>query len=297
MGELIKVEHLTKRYDDFALRDASLCVESGRVVGLIGSNGAGKTTMLKAILGLISVDEGEISLFGIDSGKSRHAAQHDIDSVKERIGVVFDTCAFLTTMRIKDVESLGRASYSKWDSALFEKLCKRFNLGFKKRVKDLSRGMGMKLTLAFALAHHPDILILDEATAGLDPMARDEILDILRDFMSDETRGILMASHITTDLEKIADEVVCIDNGSILFSMSKEAICDEAGIMRCRKSDIERLQSAGWAKGELKMLSHEYGIDVLVPDRFAFASEFEDIPVERASIEEYMALTLKGESL
>lgn len=297
MNELIKVEHLTKRYNDFALSDASLYVEPGRVVGLIGSNGAGKTTMLKAILGLISVDEGEISLFGIDSGKSRHAAQHDIDSVKERIGVVFDTCAFLTTMRIKDVESLGRASYSKWDSALFSNLCEKFDLGFKKQVKDLSRGMGMKLTLAFALAHHPDILILDEATAGLDPMARDEILDILRDFMSDETRGILMASHITTDLEKIADEVVCIDNGRILFSMPKDAICDEAGIVHCRKSDIERLQSSGWTNGQFKMLSHGYGVDVLVPDRLAFASKFDDIPVERVSIEEYMALTLKGESL
>lgn len=297
MNELIKVEHLTKRYNDFALSDASLYVEPGRVVGLIGSNGAGKTTMLKAILGLISVDEGAISLFGIDSGKSRHTVQHDIDSVKERIGVVFDTCAFLTTMYVKDVEALGRASYSKWDSALFEKLCKRFDLGFKKRVKDLSRGMGMKLTLAFALAHHPDILILDEATAGLDPLARDEILDILRDFMSDENHGILMATHITTDLEKIADEVVCIDNGRILFSMPKDAICDEAGIVHCRKSDIDRLQSSGWTNGQLKTLSHGYGVDVLVPERLAFASKFDDIPVERVSIEEYMTLTLKGESL
>ena len=297
MSELIKVEHLTKRYSDFALCDASIYVEPGRVVGLIGSNGAGKTTILKAILGLISPDEGEISLFGSDSKEAGHTASHAIDAVKERIGVVLDTCAFLTTMRVKDVESLGRASYPKWDSALFEKLCKKFDLGFKKQVKDLSRGMGMKLTLAFALAHHPDVLILDEATAGLDPLARDEILDILRDFMSDESHGILMATHITTDLEKIADEVVCIDNGRILFSMSKEAICDEAGIAHCRKSDIERLQNSGWAKGELKMLPHGYGIDVLVPDRFSFASEFEDIPVERASIEEYMALTLKGESL
>ena len=155
----------------------------------------------------------------------------------------------------------------------------------------------MKLTLAFALAHHPDILILDEATAGLDPLARDEILDIIRDFMSDENHGILMATHITTDLEKIADEVVCIDNGRILFSMPKDAICDEAGIVHCRKSDIDRLQSSGWTNGQFKMLSHGYGVDVLVPDRLAFASKFDDIPVERVSIEEYMALTLKGESL
>lgn len=293
-NELVKVEHLTKRYDGFTLDDVSLSVGAGRVVGLIGSNGAGKTTLLKAMLGLIAPDAGTVTIFG----RSARAASKAIDLAKERIGIVFDTCAFLPWMRIKDVASLGRAAYSNWDEESFSALCARFRLDAKKRVKDISRGMGMKLTLAFALSHHPELLILDEATAGLDPIARDEILDILREFMNDEGHGILMATHITTDLEKIADEIICIDDGDILFSLPKEAICDEAGIAHCRTSDIEKMRLHRCDACErAKVLQRGLGIDVLVPDRFAFSTAFPDISVEHASVEDYMTLTMKGERL
>ena len=157
--------------------------------------------------------------------------------------------------------------------------------------------MGMNLSLKFALSHNPELLVLDEATAGLDPIARDEVLDLLRDFMAEDGRGILMSTHITSDLEKIADEVVCVDAGRIVFTAPKDAITDEAGVARCRAADVTAILDAGFfAPGEARILRHDYGCDVLAPDRFAFARAFPDIPVDKATIEDYMTLTLKGES-
>lgn len=302
MEYLIKTEGLTKCYPDFKLDDISLSVPAGTIVGLVGSNGAGKTTLIKALLGLIDVDGGTASILG----QSLYGAGKEIDSIKQRIGVVLDTCAFLSTMRIRDVGALGRMSYAHWDAARFEELCRQFGLDLQKTVKGLSRGMGMKLMLAFALSHHPELLILDEATAGLDPISRDELLDILRTFMIDESHAILMVTHITTDLEKVADEVICIDDGRIFFDIPKEAICDEAGLVHCRASDVDRVVQSGFigngdddASGapHFKAMRRSYGVDLLVPDRFAFTRAFPDLVCERISIEEYMTLILKGESI
>lgn len=293
MDYLIQIENLGKRYEDFTLAGINLAVEPGTVVGFIGSNGAGKTTTLKAALGLIAADEGTVRLFGqtIEPGSPA------LDAIKSRIGIVFDTCAFPATCRVKDVGTIGRAAYTTWDNARWNELLTTFKLTPKKKVSELSRGMGMKLTLAFALAHDPELLVLDEATAGLDPIARDEVLDILRDFMAEGDRGILMSTHITSDLEKIADEIVCVDGGSIVFMAPKDALTDEAGVARCRTADVEAVLAANpFAPGTLCVLRHDYGVDVLVPDRFAFARAFPDIPVDKATIEDYMTLTLKGES-
>lgn len=317
MNTLIQGEGVTKRYGDFALDAFNITVAPDRIVGLIGSNGAGKTTLLKTLLGMTTPDAGTIRLFGADP----HASGA-IDAIKQRIGVVLDTCAFPVTMKVRDVETLGRAAYEKWDSAQFTSLCETFGLAPKKLVKDLSRGMGMKLSLAFALSHDPDLLILDEATAGLDPIARDEVLDIIRAFMEHEGHGVLMATHITTDLEKIADEVICIDDGALVFALPKETICDEAGIAHCRVADLEAVKEGfvpapsaasspampapsaasssttdGSASAPLRYLSRGLGVDLLVPDRLAFSKAFPTIPLDRASIEDYLTLTLKGEVL
>ena len=238
-------------------------------------------------------DAGTIELFGerTDSGEAA------IARAKERIGVVFDTCPFLSESRVSDVASIGRFAWKTWDRLSFETYLRTFGLDPKKRVKDLSRGMGMKLQLAFALAHKPDLLILDEATAGLDPMARDEVLDILRAYMADGAHGILMSSHITTDLEKIADQVVCIDGGRTVFSCSTDEICDIAGIARCRSADVEAIAGAGlFEPGSLRVMRDAYSISVLVPDRAVLRRRFPEVACERASIEEYMAFMLKGES-
>lgn len=293
MTNLIDIENLGKRYDDFALAGVNLAVEPGCVVGFIGSNGAGKTTTLKAALGLIAPDEGTVRLFGqaVTPGSSA------LDDLKSRIGVVLDTCAFPSTCRVGDAGLIGRAAYATWDASHFSRLLSTFGLSPKKKVSELSRGMGMKLTLAFALAHHPELLVLDEATAGLDPIARDEVLDILRDFVAEGDRGILMSTHITSDLEKIADTVACIDGGRMVFTKPKDVITDEAGVARCRAAEVETLLASGVvAPGAAHVMRHDYGTDVLVPDRFAVARAFPDLVVDKATIEDYMTLTLKGES-
>ena len=296
MTDLINARGITKHYDGTAvLSEVSLNVPSGCVTGFIGVNGAGKTTTIRALMGLMELDAGEVIAFGEPFGPSVDDAC--ARRLKERIGVVFDTCPFIGDLPVKTAGTLMKASFSAWKQGRFEDLLDRFGLDPKKKIKDLSRGMGMKLQLACALAHDPDLLILDEATAGLDPMARDEILDLLRDFMSDENRGILISSHITTDLEKIADRIVCIDQGRIAFDVEKDEITDLAGVARCRAAEFEDVRTSGLVEsGELKWMRQPMSIDVLVPDRFAFAKRFPNIACDRATIDDYMQLILKGES-
>lgn len=293
MSYLIRTQGLTKRYDDFTLATINLAVEAGSVVGFVGTNGAGKTTTLKAILGLIAADEGTIDLLG----ERVTVGSKTIDALKSRIGIVFDTCAFPSTCRVSDVGSMGRGAYQTWNQARFEELCHTFDLAPKKKIQELSRGMGMKLTLSFALSHDPELLIFDEATAGLDPMARDEVIDILRQFMDQPRHGILMSTHITSDLEKIADEVICIDEGRIVFDLPREAISDEAGIAHLRAGEVNTVLGSELASsGNMRLMHETYSTDLLVPDRFAFSKAFPNIPVTPATIEDYMTFTLKGES-
>lgn len=296
MTDLINARGLVKRYSGTTvLDDVSLNVPSGCVTGFIGVNGAGKTTTIRALMGLMELDAGEVVVFGEPFGPDADDAT--ARRLKERIGVVFDTCPFIGDLPVKTAGILMKASYPTWKQGHFEDMLNRFGLDPKKKIKDLSRGMGMKLQLACALAHDPDLLILDEATAGLDPMARDEILDMLRDFMSDENRGILISSHITTDLEKIADRIVCIDQGRIAFDVEKDEITDLAGVARCRAAEFEDVRTSGLVEsGELKWMRQPMSIDVLVPDRFAFAKRFPNIACDRATIDDYMQLILKGES-
>ena len=296
MADLINARGITKSYNGTAvLNEVSLSVPSGCVTGFIGVNGAGKTTTIRALMGLMELDAGTVVVFGEPFGPNADDAT--ARRLKERIGVVFDTCPFIGDLPVKTAGTLMKASYPAWRQGRFEDLLDRFGLDPKKKIKDLSRGMGMKLQLACALAHDPDLLILDEATAGLDPMARDEILDLLRDFMTDDNRGILISSHITTDLEKIADRIVCIDQGRIAFDVEKDEITDLTGVARCRSAEFESvLASDLFESGELKWMRQPMSIDVLVPDRFVFAKRFPNIACDRATIDDYMQLTLKGES-
>lgn len=289
---LIEARGLTKHYDGFSLEGVDLAVNEGEVVGFVGQNGAGKSTTIKALLGLIRIDGGEGSVLGTPSDELTRASGA---ATKERVGVVFDTVSLPGHLRVADVGRIYASAFASWDAHRFSQLTRDLGLDPKKAVKDLSRGMGMKLSLACALAHDPQVLILDEATAGLDPMARDEALERLRDFVAQPGHAILMSSHITSDLERIADRIVCIDAGRIVFDLEKDAITDSAGVARCRVADLERIASSGMVPdSELRYLRHDYGIDVLVPDRFAFAEMFPDIPCDRMTIDDYMSLTLKG---
>lgn len=296
---LLEARGLIKRYDGFALQNVSFSVEPGQIVGFIGQNGAGKSTTIKALLGLIALDAGEARVLGVSPRELSASSA----AVKERIGVVFDTVSMPPHMKVREVGKLMSRAYATWDASAFERLLIQFKLDGDKAIKELSRGMGMKLGLACALAHDPQVLILDEATAGLDPMARDEVLDMLREFVAvedasgDPCHAILMSSHITSDLDKIADEVVCIDEGRIVFSCAKDEICDLMGVARCRAAEVEHVLTSPSAPAELRVLHHDYGVDVLVPDRFEFARAFPEIPCDRVSIDDYMALMLKGSVL
>ncbi len=290
---LIEAHGLTKHYQDFSLQGVDLTVDEGEIVGFVGQNGAGKSTTIKALLGLTALDGGTARIMGADVSDLAHGT--DTARIKEQIGVVFDTVSMPGHLRVADVGRVHARAFSQWNPHVFDQLVHEFGLGPNKQVKDLSRGMGMKLNLACALSHGARLLVLDEATAGLDPMARDEILDRLRAFVEEPGRAVLMSSHITSDLEKIADRVLCIEGGRIVFDLVKDEITDEMGIARCRVAEFEAVAASGIIpERELRYRKHDYGIDLLVPDRFAFARQFPNIPVDHMTIDDYMTLTLKG---
>lgn len=291
-GALVEARGLTKHYDGFSLQGVDLTVNEGEVVGFVGQNGAGKSTTIKALLGLFRTDRGASSVLECPSEElSRPSGA----ATKERIGVVFDSISLPEHLKVADVGRIYSRAYATWDARRFGSLIAELGLDARKTVKSLSRGMGMKLSLACALSHDARLLILDEATAGLDPMARDEVLERLRDFVSEPGRAILMSSHITSDLERIADRIVCIDAGRIVFDLPKDVITDEMGIARCRVADFEKIACSGMVPdSELRYLRHDYGIDVLVPDRYDFARRFPETPCDRMTIDDYLTLILKG---
>ena len=270
----------------------SFAVDAGTIVGIVGSNGAGKTTTIKSILGIVAPDEGSIALFGeeIVGAPAKRLAK-----LKQNVGAVFDSCSFPDEYSVKNAEKAMRSVYESWNDDAFWRLAEIFRLPAKSKVKDLSRGMGMKLSLACALAHSPRLLVLDEATAGLDPIARDEVLDMLRGFVAeDESRAVLMSTHITSDLDKAADHVVCIDAGNVAFDVEKDAI-DQAGIALCREKDRGAIENSGaYGEGRLRFEHDAYATRVLVPDRFAFAEAFPSVPIEAADVESFMHFMLKG---
>lgn len=297
MEPLLEVKDLNKHYDKFSLQSFNMTIAPGETVGLVGTNGAGKSTLIKCILGIALANSGTIRVFGEETPKGATAAQ------REDFGVVFDTCYYPSSFSLKDIESLVKHSYKNFDADAFHHYLDIFEIKDFKKVESLSRGMGMKLSLACAMSHSPKLLILDEATAGLDPMVRDEVIDVLRNYQLESECGILMCSHITSDLEKLSDRVICLDNGRTAFCVDRDQITDMAGIARCRQMDFDALAKIGFAsdinqqgKGILRFERNPYGIDVLVRDRFAFSAEYPDIPCDRCSIEDYMRLMLKGET-
>ena len=292
MQKLLELKDISRRVSDrFSLRDVTLAVEPGQIVGFVGANGAGKTTTIRAALGLIKLDTGKVHLFG--QSCDVNAPDEQQRRTRSRIGLALDTCPFPSTLKVAEVEALVSPAYPTWSHGTFADLISRFGLDPKAKVKDLSRGMGMKLQLACALSHKAELLILDEATAGLDPMARKELLDELLAFVTDGQRSILFSSHITSDLERAADRVVCIDNGSIVFDMPREDITDRAGIAHCTQAQAAELMAC--VEGA-RATRHAYSVDVLVPNRREAFEAFPEIPCDRISIDDYLRLTLKGAS-
>ncbi len=280
----LEIKNLSKNYDRFHLEEINLELPQGNIMGLIGENGAGKSTLIKAVLDLIQKDSGEVYFYGspLDGMQTE---------LKEQIGVVFDSLHFHETLTPVQIGSISKLTYQNWDENLYQEYLQKFKLPEKSKIKDFSKGMKMKLSIAAALSHHAKLLILDEPTAGLDPIARDELLDIFLDFMQDETHSILISSHITSDLEKIADYITFIHEGKILFTKSKDELVYEYRIARCGEADFQELKSqkgAVWRK-------MDYQYDVLLPDGKNLEHRYPDCQFDRASIDEIMLLYVKGE--
>lgn len=286
MDNAIKVEHLSKEYPGFALCDLNFCIPRGSIVGLIGENGAGKTTTLHALLGLIRPESGKVELLG-------HPYDPQNPVHRRRIGVVFDECGFPPHLTCAAVGRMLQLIYRElWDTDAFASCCRRFELPKNKEIRDFSRGMKTKLSIAAALSHHPELLILDEPTGGLDPIVREEILDLFSEFIQDEHNSILFSTHITTDLEKIADEILFLHKGRLVFSRSKDALIYEHAIARCTNAQFAELQPEEYLR---RRALPGGGQELLVPDREAFARRHPQIVLDRAGIDEIMLFYVKGE--
>lgn len=283
MDALLQVKDLTKTYPGFTLDHVSFTVPKGSIMGLIGENGAGKSTTIKGILGLIRPEAGAVTFWGQDLAGA--------PELKEDIGVVFDGLSFYETLTPARVGSILGAAYRRWDDALYKEYMQRFSLPMDKEIKGLSKGMKAKLGIAAALAHRPRFLILDEATSGLDPVMRDDMLDVFLEFVQDEEHGILMSSHITTDLEKVADYITFIHEGRVLFTRLKDELRYQWGIVRCGAAAFGRMDPAGM----LAWRKEAYQYDVLVPDKEAARRQYKDAVVDDATIDDILLLYVKGE--
>ena len=274
---VIELKDVVKDYGDFKLDKISFAVPEGSVCGFIGQNGAGKTTTINLILDVIKKDAGEVLLFGqpVD-GKSA--------SLREDVGVVFDEMGFHDFMTGKDINIMMKNIYKNWDEEVFFDYLKRFSLPSKKPCGKFSRGMRMKLQIAVALSHHAKMLIMDEPTSGLDPIVRNEMINIFREFVVEEDHTILLSSHITGDLEKIADEVVFIDGGRIVLSGNKDEILEKHGILKCKKEEISKISESLIVSFE----ESSFGAEVLVNDRHAAAKLYPDMLIEPALLEQIM---------
>lgn len=285
MSSALEIKNLQKNYFGFGLQNISFCVPKGSIVGLIGENGAGKTTTIKAILNLIDVEGGEISVL---NSPTKITAQ-----TREDIGVVFDDLCFHENLTVAQLGKIMRGMYKKWDMALFKQYCQRFSLDGEKCVGELSKGMKMKLSITIALSHQPKLLILDEATSGLDPVMRDEILDVFLDFIQDEQNSILLSSHITSDLEKVADYIVFIHQGKVIFSLPKDTLLYQYGILRCRSDEFIEISGDDILAYQKK----DFEWEVLVADKEKAAQKYKKCVIDNATIDEIMLLYIKGEQV
>ena len=282
MNNALTISGLTKTYKDFVLDNVSFAVPSGAIVGLIGENGAGKSTTINAALGLIQKEAGQVSILGKE--------KLDADT-KEQIGVVFDGSNYPEILSPKKISRVMKNIYHSWDEQTYFHLLKQFSLPLDKQIKQFSKGMKMKLVISVAFSHHSKLLVLDEATSGLDPVIRDDILDMLLDFVQDEEHSVLVSSHITSDLEKIADYIVFIHAGKVVFSKPKDELIEQYGIIKCGASQFDALDKSD-------IIVHrkmDYEWQALISDRGKMQKKYPKAMIVPATIDEIMLLYVKGE--
>ena len=279
----LEIKNITKKYGDFHLENISFILPCGNIMGLIGENGAGKSTIINCILDTIEKDSGTISILGQTNEKNNLR-------LKEDIGVVFDVSEFYDNYNILQTENILKDIYKKWDKKTFYNYIEKFDLPKNKLVKDFSRGMKMKLAISIALSHQPKLLILDEATSGLDPIMRDEILDVFMEFVQNENHAILLSSHISSDLEKVSDYITFIHEGKLILSSSKDELIYEYGIMKCRDDEFEFIDK----EDIIRYRKKTYEVEILVRDREKMANKYTKCIVDPAKVDDIMTLYVKG---
>lgn len=284
MEPILEVNQLKKQFKDFTLNDISFSLEKGYIMGFIGPNGAGKSTTIKLILNLLKKDGGEIKVFGLDNIKN------EIE-VKNRIGFVFDENHYYEELTIAEMKRVIAPLYKNWDDNDFARYTGEFNLPTKKKIKDLSKGMKMKFSLAVALSHHADLLLMDEPTSGLDPVARNEFLEILSFLIQDENKGIFFSTHITSDLDKIADFVTFINDGNIVLSTAKDDLLDNYGLV---KGDTELLNQNLRSKF-IGIKENQFGFVGLIKDKQQIKQFLNHhVVVEKPTLEDIMLFYTRG---
>ena len=275
----IEIKNLVKKFDGFTLGPIDLSIPKGTIVGYIGQNGAGKSTTIKLLLGLLNRDSGEMKILGVDDPNSIE--------LKDKLGVVFDELLVPEEMTLVDLEKFCSRVYSKWNKDFFYQLKEKFNLSEKQMIKNYSRGMRMKLSMAVALSHNAEVLILDEATSGLDPIVREEILDLLLDFMQNENHTILISSHILSDLEKVADYIAFINDGKVLFVETKDELKENYGICTLSNEEVKNLDE----EAIIGRRVHSFGQELLVKRNLIPNG----ITLQKPSIEDIMIYFVKGD--
>ena len=271
-NSVIEIKGLTKRYKGFALENLNLELPAGCILGLVGENGAGKSTTIRLIMDAISRDAGQVTVLGVDNRSP------DFLRTKEDIGVVLDETCIPEVITAKQLGKIMAGTYRNWDRAAYDKWLDKFQLPPDKKFKDYSRGMTMKLGIAAALSHHAKLLLLDEATSGLDPMVRDELLDVFADFAVEDGHAVLLSSHIVSDLEKICDYIAFLHKGRLVLCEEKDALLDRYGILKCTKDQIKNVPS----EAVHSMRVGPYGAEALVERDFMP----KDLLVERATLED-----------
>ncbi|MCI6561241.1 MAG: ABC transporter ATP-binding protein [Oscillospiraceae bacterium] len=273
----IEIDGLTKKYDGFTLDNISFNVPKGSIMGFIGQNGAGKTTTINSLLNIIKKDSGTIRILGLDNEKNEIA-------IKEQIAAVFDELPFHDQLNANHISIILRDIFKEWDNEKYLEYLDRFALPRKKKIGQFSKGMKMKLQIAAALSHNAKLLIMDEATTGLDPVVRNEILDIFLEYLQDENHSILMSSHITSDLEKIADSVTFIDRGKLLLTGYKDDILETHGVMKCSVDNYKQIDEADIISARIT----DFGAEIMVSDKKMCSQKYSGIIMDNTTLEEIM---------
>ena len=287
---MIEISNIKKNYQNFRL-ECSLNIAPGRITGIIGANGAGKSTLFKAILGLINLDEGQIKIFGKDS---RKLDVHD----KEKLGVVLAESGFSEYLKVKALVPILKNMYPDFDKDMFLNKCNNFNIPLNKMIKDLSTGTKAKLTVIVAISHNAEILILDEPTAGLDVITRNEVLDIIRTYMEEEMRTVIISSHISSDLENLCDDIYMINDGKIILHEDMYKLLDLYGVIKANEEQYENLKSDTNYKNIILCCEKEkYGYKCITNDRKYIVDNYPEIVIEKGNIDELIMVLVKGEKI